>query len=80
MCINPLFGFADFNHLFSNIFYASFGLLFLWVVYMKMKRYQAQVERNATVAEVSPTNNQLKSPFTFDLMTILLQIFNNICS
>ena len=31
LCAHPAFGFADFNHFFSNVGYVAFGLLFLGV-------------------------------------------------
>lgn len=35
LCAHPLGVISDFNHLFSNIGYISFGILFLWITYRR---------------------------------------------
>lgn len=40
LCAHPLGFFSDANHLFSNVGYMVFGLLFLWIVHRRERLHQ----------------------------------------
>lgn len=43
---------SDFNHVFSNVGYINFGLLYFWVVSCKHWRYSCQLEREPLVKKL----------------------------
>lgn len=49
LCAHPLGFLADFNHIYSNIGYALFGILFMAITYVRQKRHNALAVLNPRV-------------------------------
>ena len=51
LCRKPLGNVRDFNHVFSNLGYCVFGLLFMSIVLFKKLKYEAFLTKNANIDE-----------------------------
>ncbi|XP_018015497.1 SID1 transmembrane family member 1 [Hyalella azteca] len=81
LCANPLGRLSDFNHVFSNVGYPSFGLLFAGLTYWKQCRYNAQVEREPAVEKLGiPRDFGLYYTLSFSLAMVgLLSACYHVC-
>ncbi|XP_023340557.1 SID1 transmembrane family member 1 [Eurytemora carolleeae] len=52
LCRRPLGVIRDFNHVFSNLGYCVFGILFMLIVYLKKWKYTTFFQDNKTIQEV----------------------------
>ena len=51
LCRKPLGLVRDFNHVFSNLGYCAFGLLFMGIVLIKQLRYQSFLTKNTNIGK-----------------------------
>ena len=49
LCRKPLGPIRDFNHVFSNLGYCVFGLLFMCIVLFKKLKYESFLAKNTTI-------------------------------
>ncbi|KAF2361186.1 SID1 transmembrane family [Trinorchestia longiramus] len=81
LCTNPVGLLSDFNHVFSNIGYVSFGFLFAVVTYWRQARYNAVLDRDPNVARLGiPRDFGLYYALSMSLMMVgMLSACYHVC-